>query len=101
MSEKNMRTKKGKNFKEVIEQEKNKGKTRRKVMKIITSINSQIIYGGSFLLMFTALDVLIYYFLSPSVLVWAGILVGTALLSSIMASRLTKHLKKQQWKFAT
>ena len=101
MSEETMPTKRGKNFKEVIAEEKNKGKTRKKIMKRLTHINAEVMYGGSFLLLFVALDALIYYFLAPTVFIWAGILVGTAVLSSIFASRLTKTLKKQQWKYAS
>ncbi len=40
MSEKAMRAKKGKNFKEVIEEEKNKGKTVKKIMRTLTSLNT-------------------------------------------------------------
>ncbi len=101
MSEKHMPSKKGKNFKEVIEQEKNKGKTRKKIMKQLTHINAEVMYGGSFLLVFVVLDILIYYLITPSVFIWAGVLIGTALLSSIFASRLTNTLKKQQWKYAS
>jgi hypothetical protein len=98
MSEKIMRTKKGKNFKKIIEEEKNKGKNVRKLMRALTNINTSLVYGGSFLLFFVALDVVIYQLLAPSVLLWAGILVGTALVSSLLASRITNILKKNQWK---
>lgn len=98
MSEKIMRTKKGKNFKKIIEEEKNKGKNVRKLMRALTSINTSLVYGGSFLLFFVAFDVVIYQLLAPNVLLWAGILVGTALVSSLLASRITNILKKNQWK---
>ena len=101
MPEENIRARKGKNFKEVIEQEKKAGKTFKKFMKVITGINSSIVYGFSFLLMFVTLDALIYFFLSPGVLIWAGILVVVAVPSSILASYLTNKVKKQQWKYAS
>jgi hypothetical protein len=94
-----MRAKKGKNFKEVIEDEKNKGKTAKKIMRFLTGLDTSLVYGGSFLLVFVALDVMIYYLLAPSVIVWAGILVATALVSSLLASRITNLLKKNQWKY--
>jgi mRNA-degrading endonuclease YafQ of YafQ-DinJ toxin-antitoxin module len=49
MSEISMNSKKGKNFKEVIKQEKNKGKAFKKVMYMLSSIDSSLVYGGSFL----------------------------------------------------
>jgi hypothetical protein len=100
MSEKEMRTKKGKNFKEIIEEEKNKGRTIKKIMRTLTGINTSFVYGGSFLLFFVISDVVIYYLLAPSVLLWTGILVGTALVSSLFASRITNVLKKNQWKYS-
>ncbi len=96
-----IRAKRGKNFKEVIAEEKNKGRFFKKTMKKLTSLNSSVIYGGSFLLFFIALDVVLYVLLSPDVFVWAGILVATALVSSVLASRITNLLKKQQWKYAS
>jgi hypothetical protein len=99
MSEISMNSKKGKNFKEVIEQEKNKGKTFKKIMRILSSIDSSLVYGGSFLFFFVVLDVAIYLLIVPGVFVWAGALVGTALMSSLLASRITNVLKKNQWKF--
>ncbi len=101
MSEEKMRTKKGKDFKAVIAEEKKKGKTFKKLMKIITGLNSSIIYGASFLLAFATADILIYYFLTPTVFIWAAILIGTAIFGSIFASYLTNKLKKQQWKYAS
>jgi hypothetical protein len=101
MQEIEMRSKKGKNFKEVIDDEKNKGRFFKKTMKILTGIDSSVVYGGSFLLFFAALDVTFYFLLAPGVFMWAGILVGTALVSSVLASKITKLLKKQQWKYAS
>ncbi len=92
--------KKGKNFKEIIIQEKNKGKTFKRTMKVLTGIDSSVLYGGSFLLTFVALDALAYYLLSPSVLSWTALLMGTAFLSSIAASKIANRLKKQQWRYA-
>jgi len=101
MSETNMRSKKGKNFKTIILEEKNKGKTSRKIMKIITRIDASILYALSFLLPFTGLATLIYIVLSPDVLIWAAILVVIALTCSIFASRLTKIIKQQQWRYTS
>lgn len=99
MSEQGMGTKKGKNFKEFIEDEKNKGKTVKKIMRTITSLNSSVLYGGSFLLVFIVLAVALYFLFVPGVFVWAGILVGAALVSSLLASRITTLLKNSQWKY--
>jgi hypothetical protein len=99
MSEVN--SKKGKNFKEVIEEEKNKGKTYKKIMRTLTGINASVVYGGSFLFFFVVFDVVVYYLLAPSVFVWAALLVVTALVSSLLASRITNVLKHNQWKFKT
>ena len=96
-----MGTKKGRNFKEVIEQEKTKGKTFKKIMRTLSSIDASVVYGGSFLFLFVVLDVAFYFLFVPDVLVWAGVLVGTALVSSLVASRVTNVLKKNQWKFKT
>ena len=96
-----MRTKKGRNFKEVIKQEKTKGKTFKKIMRTLSSIDASVVYGGSFLFLFVVLDVAIYFLFVPGVLVWTGVLVGTALVSSLVASRVTNVLKKNQWKFKT
>ena len=101
MSEKNMHSKKGKNFKEILEQEKKKGKTSKKIMKTITHIDTSIIYSASFLLPFVGLAALIYLLLSPDVFIWAGLLVAVALVCSIFASRLTKLIKQQQWRYAS
>jgi membrane protein YdbS with pleckstrin-like domain len=99
MSEIPMHAKKSKSFKDVIAEEKNKGKTRRRIMKIITHINSEVMYGGSFLLVFAVFDVVAYFLLSPSVFVWAGILIASAVVASLFAARLTSLLKKRQWKY--
>jgi hypothetical protein len=99
MSETGMREKKGRNFKEVIEQEKNKGKAFKKIMRLLSGINASAVYGCSFLFFFLFLDVGLYFLLEPSVLVWAAILVGTAMVSSLLALRITNVLKKNQWKF--
>jgi hypothetical protein len=99
MSEQDMGRKKGKNFKQVIEEEKNKGKTAKKIMSAITGLDTSIIYGGSFLLVFITSAVAFYFLIAPSVLVWAGILVGAALVSSLLASRITSLLKNTQWKY--
>jgi hypothetical protein len=101
MSEKKMHTKKGKNFKEVIEEEKNRGKTTKKIMHKITSIDSSVVYAGSFLLLFLVIDIATYVLLAPVIFVWAGILVVSAVVSTIFASRLTKVLKKNQWKYSS
>jgi uncharacterized membrane protein len=93
--------KKGKNFKEVIAEEKNKGKLFKKTMKTLTHINSSVLYGSSFLFFFIVLDVVLYVLLLPSVFLWAGLLLVTALISSVLASKITNMLKRQQWKYAS
>jgi hypothetical protein len=99
MSETSMRTKMGKNFKEIIEEEKQKGKTIIQIMRALTSLNSSIVYGVSFLLCFATLSTVLYSALTPNVFIWAGILVVAALLSSLFASRVTYMLKRNQWKY--
>ncbi len=94
-----MREKKGKNFKEFIEDEKNKGKTAKAIMRTITGLNTGVIYGGVFLALFIIIDAALYVLLSPSVFVWAGILVAVALVCSLAANRLTTLLKNSQWKY--
>jgi hypothetical protein len=89
----------GKDFREIIEEEKNKGKTYKKVMRVLTSINEQVLYGGTFLFFFIILDVALYFLLSPDVFVWTGLLIATALVSSLLASRVSSMLKRNQWKF--
>ncbi len=93
--------KKGKNFKQVILDEKQKGKTYKKIMKTITGISTSVMYAFAFLLIFVSADATFYVLFSPSVFVWAGILVGVAVVSSLAASRVTNLLKKQQWKYAS
>jgi uncharacterized membrane protein len=93
--------KKGKDFKQVIMEEKQKGKTFKKIMKAITGVTSSVMYAFVFLLIFVTLDVAVYVLFSPEVFVWAGILVGVALVSSVVSSRVTNLLKKQQWKYAS
>jgi thiamine transporter ThiT len=100
MSEHQMSGKKGKNFKDIIAEEKTKGATRKKVMRFLTHINAGVLYCGSFLVAFVVLDALIYALFSPDVYIWAVALILTAVVSSIVASRLTNNLKKQQWKYA-
>lgn len=97
--EMHLRIKKGKNFKEVIADEKKKGRYVKLFMKRITSLSTSVIYGGSFLLFFATIDLTLYLLLVPSAFVWAGLLVVSALASSVLASRITKYLKKQQWKY--
>jgi len=91
--------KKNRNFKEIIQQEKRKT-VLEAVMKRITGINASILYGSSFLSTFVALDILVYWLLTPDVWVWAAILIVVAVACSIFASRVTKILKKQQWRYA-
>jgi hypothetical protein len=93
--------KKGKDFKQVILEEKQKGKTSKKIMKAITGVTSSVMYAFVFLLIFVSLDAAVYVLLSPEVFVWAGILVGVAVVSSVVSSRITNLLKKQQWKYAS
>lgn len=102
MSDKEMlaRTKKSKNFKEIIIQEKEKGRTRRKLLKIITGIDAAIIYSFSFLIMFAITDVLFYLLFTPSVLLWAAFLVGASIVYSIVAHYITNTIKKRQWRYA-
>jgi hypothetical protein len=96
-----LRIKKGKNFKEVIAEEKNKGRYFKILMKRLTRIDPSVLYGGSFLLLFVIIDVAVYALFEPTVLVWAVILVASALVSSIFASKVTHMLKKQQWKYSS
>jgi hypothetical protein len=93
--------KKGKNFKEFIADEKKKGKTLKKIMHLLTSIDSSAMYGGSFLLAFTPLIVVMYSLFSPGALIWAGLLIVAAFVSSLFANYVTKTLKKKQWKYAS
>lgn len=95
-----LRIKKGKNFKEVIADEKKKGRYFKLFMKTITSFSSSVIYGASFLVFFATIDLTMYLLLVPSVFVWAVLLVVSALASSALASKITHKIKKQQWKYA-
>lgn len=97
----NIRSKKGKNFKDVIAEEKNKGRYFKLVMKKVTRLNPSVLYGGTFLFFFIVLDVVLYALIAPSVIVWAGVLVVAAVVSSIFASKVTNLFKKQQWKYAS
>ncbi|XHH09131.1 MAG: hypothetical protein ACFCUE_00490 [Candidatus Bathyarchaeia archaeon] len=94
-------TKKGKNFKDVIAEEKNKGRYFKLVMKRLTSLSPSLLYSGSFLLLFIAVDFAVYALFEPTVIVWAVILVASALVSSVFASKVTHKLKRQQWKYAS
>lgn len=98
MSEKT-HTKKGKNFKEIIEEEKQKGKTTKHIMRALTSLNTSVVYGGTFLFAFLSIAAVLYLLFVPGVFVWAGALVATALLSSLFAAYITGWLKKRQWKY--
>jgi hypothetical protein len=101
MSKKGVHERKGKNFKEFIADEKKKGQTFRKIMHIVTSISSDAMYSGSFLLVFAPVIVLMYSLFSPSAFIWAGILIGAAFFSSLFANYVTKLLKRKQWKYAS
>jgi hypothetical protein len=101
MSENCMVHKKGRNFREIIEEEKHRGIVTKKIMRVLTSINTSVLYGCSFLLTFILLAATFYYLLTPSVFVWTGILVGVALVSSLLALRITNMLRKSQWKYRT
>jgi|WetSurMetagenome_2_1015567.scaffolds.fasta_scaffold17858_2 hypothetical protein len=101
MSTKSKHEKKGKNFKEFITDEKKKGQTSRKIMRLLTSINSDVMYSGSFLLVFAPVIALVYVLFSPSVFLWAGVLIGVAICASLFANYVTKVLKHKQWKYAS
>jgi hypothetical protein len=94
-----MREKKGKNFKQYIEEDKKKGQTTKAIMRAITGLNTGLIYGGSFLALFVIIAAALYFALAPGVFVWAGILVVAALVSSLVANRVTNLLKNSQWKY--
>jgi len=96
-----LRVKKGKNFKEIIAEEKNKGRYTKLVMKRLTSLNPSLLYSGAFLLVFVAISAAVYALFEPTVFIWAGILVVSALVSSIFASKVTHVLKRQQWKYSS
>jgi hypothetical protein len=94
-----MSSKKGKNFKEVIAEEKQKGKTKRQIMRAITGLDTSILYSGFFLLSFVSIAAVCYFAFAPSVFVWAGILVLAAVAGTLVASRMTKKLKNIQFKY--
>ncbi len=100
MSERHMKTKKGKNFKEVIAEMQQKGKTTKKIMHALTSLSVSVLYAGSFLACFVAIAAVFYFALSPAVFVWAGLLLVAALVSTLLASRFTKAVKKLQWRYS-
>jgi uncharacterized membrane protein YfcA len=94
-----MSQKKGKNFKEVIAEEQQKGKTRKSIMRTITSLDISILYSGFFMLSFVSVAAVCYFAFAPSVFVWAGILVLAAVIGTFLASRMTKKLKNIQFKY--
>jgi Kef-type K+ transport system membrane component KefB len=95
-----MREKKGKDFKEVIRDEKRQGGVREEALKKITSVNASFLYGLCFLVTFASLDALMYWLLTPGVLLWLIILVASAAVGLFFASRLTRLVKKRQWRYA-
>ncbi|MFB3889592.1 MAG: hypothetical protein ACE14S_08880 [Candidatus Bathyarchaeia archaeon] len=101
MSFEDKSSKKSKTFKQVIEEENNKKKLHNRVMRRITSINASLLYSLSFLLPFVTVAALVYYLLSPSVAVWALLLVVVAGVCSVFASYFTKAIKKKQWLYAS
>jgi hypothetical protein len=101
MSRKSEDRKKGKNFKDFIADEKKKGQAFKKVMHIVTSINSDAMYSGSFLLVFLPVIVIAYLLFNPSAFLWAGVLIGAALFASLFANYVTKTLKRKQWKYSS
>jgi uncharacterized membrane protein len=94
-----MLSKKGKNFKEVIAEEKQKGKTKKSIMRTITSLSVSVLYSGFFLLSFVSIAAVCYFAFAPSVFVWAGVLVLAAVVGTLIASRMTKMLKNIQFKY--
>jgi membrane protein YdbS with pleckstrin-like domain len=99
MSEVSVLIKKGKHFKEVIEEEKRKGQTKKSIMRAITSLNESILYSVFFLIAFVAISAVFYFALAPSVFIWAGILVAAAVVSTLFASHMASLLKNKQWKY--
>jgi membrane protein YdbS with pleckstrin-like domain len=95
------KTKKGKDFKQFIKDENQKGRTFKKIMKAITGVSQSVMYAFVFLLIFVTVDVVVYVSFLPPVIVWAGILVAVALAASVLSSRVTSLLKRQQWKYAS
>ncbi len=68
-------------------------------MRVLTRLNEEVVYGGVFLFFFVILDVAVYVLWAPDVFVWAGLLIVTALVSSLLAARISSVLKRNQWKF--
>jgi membrane protein YdbS with pleckstrin-like domain len=101
MSETSMRSKKGKNFKEVIEEEKRKGKTKKSIMRTITGLNESILYSAFFMIAFIAISAGLYFAFAPNVFMWAGVLVAAAVVSTLFAARMASLLKNKQWKYKT
>jgi uncharacterized membrane protein YfcA len=94
-----MTPKKGKNFKEVIAEAQQKGKTTKSLMRTITSLDISVLYSGFFLLSFISIAAVCYIAFAPSVFVWAGVLVLAAAVGTLVASRMTKKLKNIQFKY--
>lgn len=89
-----------KSFKEIIAEKQKKGKTRKKLLKMLTSLNSSIIYCFSFLCPFATAAIIFYYIVLPDIFLWAMFLVVTAIVYSVMAHQLTTAIKKRQWRYA-
>lgn len=89
-----------KSFKEVIVEKQKKGKTSRKLMKLLTSLDSSVIYCFSFLFPFASAAIIFYCIVIPDIFLWAIFLVVTAVVCSLAAHRLTRAIKKRQWRYA-
>ncbi|MCX8153486.1 MAG: hypothetical protein N3E52_03525 [Candidatus Bathyarchaeota archaeon] len=89
-----------KSFKEVIAEKQKKGKTRKRLMKMLTSLDASVIYCFSFLFPFTTAAVIFYYFVIPDIFIWAIFLVVVAVICSVAAHQLTRAIKKRQWRYA-
>lgn len=89
-----------KSFKEVIAEKQKKGKTRKKLMKLLTSLDSSVIYCFSFLSPFATAAIIFYCIVTPDILLWAAFLVVTAIACSVVAHHLTRAIKKRQWRYA-
>ncbi|MCW4008623.1 MAG: hypothetical protein NWF09_08075 [Candidatus Bathyarchaeota archaeon] len=89
-----------KSFKEIIAEKQKKGKTRKKLMKLLTSLNSSVIYCFLFLCPFATASIVFYYVALPDILLWALFLVVIAIVCSITAQYLTRAIKKRQWRYA-
>jgi len=67
-----------------------------KIIRNITSLNTSVIYGGSFLLAFIITVASVFYFLfAPTVFVWAGLLVVAALVSTLFCFPLEWFFEKE------